>query len=115
VHPRTLGHENGPLDIKPELWPIHLDVHTISPAACGRAGFRHGAKPTRGSAPCLTDQARVGAAGTKPYRAMTATSAALSGGAPVLTTLATSQVLGTVSGDRAINARARAEKGLENP
>ena len=56
-----------------------------------------------------------GAGGTSPYRLMTATSAALSGGPPAFATAATSlKYWAPMSGDRMISARAMLSNGLEN-
>src|SRR6266542_3354814 len=55
-----------------------------------------------------------GADGTSPYRLMTATSAALSGGPPAFATAATSlKYWAPMSGDRMISARATLSNGLE--
>ena len=66
--------------------------------------------------PRITRAARrhFGAAGTSPYLDMTDTKAALSGGAPLLTTAATSlKYWAPMSGDRTINARAVSANGFE--
>ena len=56
------------------------------------------------------------AAGTRPYRFMTATSATLSGGPPALTTEATSsKYLGPISGASVISARVTRSNGFEKP